>query len=211
MSPCSLNTARVYKSGYIHMNRQFQLLLAFVIVFTIAGQLRAKDRFDFSTDIGVAALQEDGSVCLSIKKANIPPGATVVIVSPFVLKGDPENTIMIGKVISRAHGPCNIPEAAERGDSSYTVEVAKGNMINDQPYFAILASPRSLSIKDGEVTGDLDGDGVLEHFRECTSSEGVHLTIWTGTPLKGVRRWHRYFYIGYDVEPTCTEADYSGN
>ncbi|HEX9108921.1 MAG TPA: hypothetical protein VF832_16860, partial [Longimicrobiales bacterium] len=46
-----------------------------------------------------------------------------------------------------------------------------------------------------------------ERFRACTSMEGVHLTIWSGPPLRGRLRWHRYFYLGYDVEPSCTAAD----
>ena len=44
--------------------------------------------------------------------------------------------------------------------------------------------------------------------RGCTSSEGLHLTLWAGEPLKGKRLWHMYYYLGYDVEPTCQPADY---
>jgi len=44
--------------------------------------------------------------------------------------------------------------------------------------------------------------------RGCTSSEGLHLTLWSGEPLKGKRLWHMYYYLGYDVEPTCQPADY---
>ncbi|MCI0689673.1 MAG: hypothetical protein L0Y54_20920 [Sporichthyaceae bacterium] len=47
-------------------------------------------------------------------------------------------------------------------------------------------------------------------FRACTSSEGLHLTAWSGTPLQSTRIWHRYYYLGYDVEPSCVEADYQG-
>ncbi len=187
--------------------RQLTLSVALVSVAPIWAQ----NKFDFSADIGVIALQEDGSICLSIKKADISRGTTVMIVSPSVQGTSLKATLLSGEVISRSRGPCNIPEAAEYGDSSYTVRVVKGKLINGYPYFAILTSPHSLVIKGGEITGDLDGDGTLEHFRECTSNEGVHFTVWTGTLLKGIRRWHRYFYLGYDVEPTCTEADYSDN
>src|SRR6266478_6016907 len=57
------------------------------------------------------------------------------------------------------------------------------------------------------VVADLDGDGRLEFFRSCTSQEGVHFTIWADKPLQGKRRWHRYVYLGYDVEPTCTDPE----
>lgn len=56
--------------------------------------------------------------------------------------------------------------------------------------------------------GDLDGDGTLEHFRSCTSSEGIHLTIWAPPkPLVGKRLWHAYYYLGYDTQPSCKPAD----
>jgi hypothetical protein len=44
--------------------------------------------------------------------------------------------------------------------------------------------------------------------RSCTSTEGVHLTLWSGPELKGPRLWHAYYYLGYDVEPTCRPEDY---
>jgi hypothetical protein len=65
----------------------------------------------------------------------------------------------------------------------------------------------SLSISQGLARGDLDGDGRREYFRQCTSGEGIHLSVWTGKPLTGRRRWQAYFYLGYDVESTCTTRD----
>ena len=43
--------------------------------------------------------------------------------------------------------------------------------------------------------------------RGCTSNEGLHLTLWNGEPLKSKRLWHMYFFLAYDVEPTCESAD----
>jgi hypothetical protein len=43
--------------------------------------------------------------------------------------------------------------------------------------------------------------------RSCTSIEGLRLTVWADTPLKSDRLWHQYFYLGYDVEPSCTDRD----
>lgn len=59
----------------------------------------------------------------------------------------------------------------------------------------------------GGMTTDIDRDGTPESYRDCMSAEGVHLTVWAGEPLRGTRIWHHYDYLGYDVEPTCTEAD----
>jgi len=55
---------------------------------------------------------------------------------------------------------------------------------------------------------DLDGNGTPEGFRSCTSSEGLHLTVWYGEPLATARLWHGYVYLGYDTEPDCDEKDF---
>jgi hypothetical protein len=57
---------------------------------------------------------------------------------------------------------------------------------------------------DDTAVGDIDGDGIEEVLRACTSLEGLHLTMWRG-PLTRVA--HYYHYLGYDVEPSCTEAE----
>jgi hypothetical protein len=44
--------------------------------------------------------------------------------------------------------------------------------------------------------------------RACTSGEGVHLSIWAGAPLTSTRLWRRYYYLGYDVVPSCDELDF---
>jgi hypothetical protein len=46
-------------------------------------------------------------------------------------------------------------------------------------------------------------------FRSCATQEGIHITAWSGAPLTSPRRWHDYYYLGYDVEPDCTPGDYA--
>ena len=40
-------------------------------------------------------------------------------------------------------------------------------------------------------------------------AEGLHATAWAGQPLASPRRWHAYYYLGYDVDPTCNESEYT--
>jgi len=49
---------------------------------------------------------------------------------------------------------------------------------------------------------------VTIRARSCTSSEGLHVTLWSGKPLETTRLWHAYYYLGYDVDPTRKPADY---
>jgi len=48
---------------------------------------------------------------------------------------------------------------------------------------------------------------VSWRFRTCASAEGIHATAWSGVPLSSPRRWHAYYYLGYDVDPDCKPAD----
>jgi hypothetical protein len=43
--------------------------------------------------------------------------------------------------------------------------------------------------------------------RNCTSHEGIHATLWGGKPLTSKRIWHFYYYLGMDVDPSCTDKD----
>ncbi|MFN0061548.1 MAG: hypothetical protein ACKVPX_03415 [Myxococcaceae bacterium] len=52
-----------------------------------------------------------------------------------------------------------------------------------------------------------EGSVTASQFRECTSAEGVHVTVWEGTPLKSRLRWHGYWYAGYDLEPNCEPGE----
>ena len=62
------------------------------------------------------------------------------------------------------------------------------------------------SILRGNVRGIVGSNEFS--FRSCTSMEGIHFTIWSGEALTGKRLWHAYYYLGYDTEPTCKEAEF---
>jgi hypothetical protein len=57
------------------------------------------------------------------------------------------------------------------------------------------------------VTLAIEAGQTPWRFRTCASEEGIHATAWSGIPLAAPRRWHAYYYLGYDVEPNCTAAD----
>jgi hypothetical protein len=94
------------------------------------------------------------------------------------------------------------------------------------PYYSVAASPPSNPLPGiavaivGRYEVEQRGSAIELRanktqnpirVRECTSSEGLHLTLWSGEPLKSTRLWHLYYYLGYDVEPTCQPADYQGS
>jgi hypothetical protein len=74
---------------------------------------------------------------------------------------------------------------------------------------AVFGGAERLYIENGGLLGDLDADGTRERLRMCTSTEGLHITVWSGEAPTDPRRWHFYYYLGYDVMPNCTEADHA--
>ena len=67
------------------------------------------------------------------------------------------------------------------------------------------------STRAGEVVLRLSAAYPNIQIRSCTSSEGLHLTVWAGVPLKSRRLWHEYYYLGFDVEPSCEDEDARDN
>lgn len=113
------------------------------------------------------------------------------------------------EITRRLEKPCAFAEHNQQGIAmhSYEFKIVSGELPNAAPAFALLNTAGRLSSGASGYSADLDGDGQAEFFRACTSMEGVHLTVWTGAPLTGRRRWHYYHYLGYDVEPDCAPAE----
>ena len=74
----------------------------------------------------------------------------------------------------------------------------------------VIQPAKKIEVQNKLASVDLNGDGKPEFFRLCASNEGLHLTIWTGKPLKGKRIWHSYYYLHYDTEADCEKKDWEG-
>lgn len=59
------------------------------------------------------------------------------------------------------------------------------------------------------VLVDLDADGAPETMKFCASSDGIHITIWTGSFESNLRIWHAYYYLNQDLEPNCLSEEIS--
>jgi hypothetical protein len=55
-----------------------------------------------------------------------------------------------------------------------------------------------------EVSLNPRGNANQLRMSYCTSSEGVHLTAWEQVDTSRHRLWHAYYYLGQDLESTCT-------
>ena len=176
-----------------------QVALALIVVVSVACARLAK--FSYEDRLAIVVATSD-KVCVSAKGTSFKPGKPVRLIDPGAQKS-------WSAVVESGAEPC------EPAVSDVALRAARVQITGDQPPPFIgmaIADPRQISfdVTDGAVAADIDGDGQREFFRSCTSVEGVHLTVWSGAPLTGQRRWHAYHYVGYDLVPSCTPAEIGG-
>ena len=150
--------------------------------------------------IGVAA-GRDGQVCLAIDSSRLAPGSIVTIV-------DPDEPQSVRRAIVRERlASCAAFEASAVNGVYYRLQLQAGDMSPIVLAIAFVGAVASTAPGSGTITFHLTAAYPRARVRSCTSSEGVHLTVWAGEPLKSRRLWHQYFHLNYDVEPSCEDAD----
>lgn len=177
------------------------------MLITCASFSQSKpEHFNFHTQVGVVDASAEAKLCLNISNSNLSAGAPVSFILPLKPQRVGHATIEQKLTSSCSHDPTTDTQA-----SFYSLKFAgKGVDLSEPmpPAIAIVGSTTPVLLKRGIASADLDGDGRTEFFRSCTSNEGSHLTVWSGLPLQGKKRWHAYYYLGYDVVPNCKTKDY---
>jgi hypothetical protein len=158
-------------------------------------------KWSFADNVGLA-VSKAGQACVSIHDASLRRNSRLQVVTT-----SPPQTVSSGRVAATVQS-CSSAEVDDSPDfRHYEIRLANASLSDFMPVIAISRFAGVFARNGDLVTADLDGDGRPEFFRSCTSAEGIHLTIWSGRPLSGTLRWHRYFHLGYDVTPTCTAAE----
>ena len=158
-------------------------------------------RFDFVRDLGIAVETSDSN-CIDIPNGTLSIGQHV----RFVATSRPQKSGE-AEIIRKTDKACTKTDQDKPGLYHYEFKALQGAMQKYVPAIVITNFDGAFREEPAGIAADLEGNGKLNFFRSCTSSEGVHLTIWQGKPLEGIRKWHYYYYLGYDVEPSCTERD----
>lgn len=161
----------------------------------------AKGPFNFSSEIGSTAYRSD-VICLNIHNSGLKSGDRLFLISPVLVQ-----TLAEARVLRRATDACRDTTDTDAGLERYELQVVEGRLVPSMPAIAVHTATKRLSRKGNSIVGDIDADGRIEYFRSCGSAEGLHLTVWSGPPLQGTLRWHHYYYLGYDIKPTCTERE----
>jgi hypothetical protein len=169
----------------------------------LAAQSRQDATIDWSRDIGLFAANSHGKFCLSIANGARKLGQEIVPIWVPVEGERREPEIRRGKIAAKLAAPCD--EANQQvTDSNYQLDA--GKLDNGWIYFALAGRAIGLRVAGAEVktrfaNRDLD-------FRSCTSTEGFHFSIVSGSKLQEQEICRRYFYLGYDVEPARAERGF---
>ena len=142
--------------------------------------------------------------CLAISNPKLTPGTAVTV----VIMGEPqtvEQAQIQGQTDSSETCIALIPGRAKLnakpGISFYTL--GSGKIANTDMGIGIVAPPANPTVVNGLARVDLDRDGGSEVFSSCTTSEGIKFDVWTDKAYQGKPRWSGYYYLGYDMTPSC--------
>ena len=180
------------------------LLLASITSWQKPDSIKAKTLFSYVKNLGVASIEKGYPLRLFITNNSLIPGDKILL----VYAGFPQWSVET-EVITHLTETNSLPISDYTTEHSYQLKPIDYELEFSAPMIAITkAEAPALIARNHLVTADLDGDSQVESFRQCTSHEGIHLTVWTGKPLQGRRRWHYYYDLSFDVEPSCKEIEY---
>jgi hypothetical protein len=170
------------------------------------GSFTGDAPFDYSARMFIADEDSSGTfVCFTATDTTLLPDTRVTI----VFTGHPQHSA-IGRIRSREKLPCIPGPPMPPPDSiQYVAEMPRDTSDRIGIPVVLLGSVAKPVQRGDTVTVEIEPGQPPIRFRFCASTEGLHATAWAGTPLASSRRWHAYYYLGYDVDPTCTEAEYA--
>jgi hypothetical protein len=152
--------------------------------------------------VGVAAASHDGQVCVAM------PAPFLISDTPLTLIRPTGPQAVFVAAIVRSLPAC---ERLERAmiPGPYYLAHGPASMASESGtlWVAFVGTFDTRRLDSGAVVVRLSAAHPDVQVRSCTSQEGVHLTAWSGTPLTSQRLWHQYYYLGYDVEPSCDDRE----
>jgi hypothetical protein len=175
-------------------------LLLLLLLLQCHLSIARNQSFSFASNLGVA-VQKPDAICLYIHNPALDAGALLTLVLPA-----PPQSIVKAEIVGPASANCINNEKSDPKLTFYEVRLISGKLQPSVPVIAVSAFLGQFQNGGKYVRADFE-DGRPASFRFCTSSEGVHLTVWSGKPLHGLPKWHQYYYLGYDIEPTCTPQE----
>jgi hypothetical protein len=153
----------------------------------------------------VADQDSSGSrLCFDAPDLGFAPGTRVTVVHPAF-----PQYATTGRLGPRTKSPCFPPPRSSPDSMQYVVDAPADTVGRRGVPIVILGKLPSAQMKGDTVLLEVEPGKEAWRFRSCASEEGIHATAWSGVPLSAPRRWHAYYYLGYDVEADCNPADFA--
>lgn len=190
--------------------RNWRLILAIILSLSYPAKLSAavsggkRGLIDLDRDVGLFAASHDQQFCLSIKNGKLKSEQEVTLLWLPITDISQTAEIRFAAVRKVLTVQCDAINRVH-GDAAYDLNA--GKLEWEKIYIAIVGKHAALQRVRGRVEGKLDSRGNVT-FRACSSREGLHFSAWAGGVINRKKIWHRYYYLGYDVEPTCNDADF---
>ena len=174
-----------------------QLLFMALLLMPVRTLAESSNNFP-SDKIGIVA-----GACMAIENHKLTKGEDISII------GQGSDKFELGR--AQITGNCKVKER-ERVEQSLAGSHGKFSYYKFSPEVTsgLVALVKPLKIKHSQFHTTIDlgkGDNTEAEFRVCSSQEGLHLTLWIGEQSQRKRFWHSYYYLGYDLEPDCTDAE----
>ena len=142
--------------------------------------------------------------CLAISGPELARGTPVTL----VIAAEPQK-VQQARIQEKTDSPASCPalmegRAAQNRKPGVAFFVLEGASVGPSDMgFGIVMPPATPAVVNGQAEIDLDQDGHKEVFTSCASSEGIKFAVWTEKPYQGEPRWSAYYYLDYDLTPTC--------
>ena len=170
-----------------------------VVLAAVAASSMATPAADGPLRFGAVTV-EGNLVCL--RTETLPPvGTRVLLVEPEA----PQRTH--AAVVAPASCPA---PAGQGGPASAGVQLTWAAEGHVAPLIGVVGPVGQVTTRQGQVTVSAPGPArpaQAFRFRSCASSDGLHLTVWRGVPLRSPRAWHGYVYLNQDLDADCNASE----
>lgn len=204
-----INTNSVENSVKIEVSKPLNLPIP-----TASPMLTPKSVSGINSKVGIVDVNDDQTICFRTKNSNLAEKTPVsIIISLYEFPQKVLSATIEKKLEKSCVGHDSDAGDSNEGEDFYYLLVLSDKTIENSEVeigIGLIQPSKEIQVQNKLANVDLTSDGNPEFFRLCASNEGLHLTIWSGKPLKGKRIWHYYYYLHYDTEPDCKKKDYEG-